>query len=76
MELPEDQMNEKYAKHSGHCLKTTLPPHEHELTGISSAYNVMKGKHELTNNQRKKNKIHQSKKKCWSQNILHLSRDI
>ena len=54
MEFTEDQMNEKYAKHSGHCLKTTLPPHEYELTAISSAYNVMKRKHELTNIQRKK----------------------
>ena len=52
MHLLEDENNKKYAKPCGHRI--TLLPHLNEWTCISSGYNVIKRKHELSKNQRKK----------------------
>ena len=54
MELTEDQIIEKYAKHCGSCSRTTLPPYEYEFTCISCGFNLVKRKHELSKIQQKK----------------------
>ena len=54
MELSEDQIIEKYAKHCRHCNRSTLFPYEYEFTCFSCGYNVIKRKHELSKIQRKK----------------------
>ena len=54
MELTEDEIIEKYAKHCGHCNRNTLLPYEYEFTCVVCGYNVMKRKHELSKIQRKK----------------------
>ena len=48
MELAEDQIFEKYAKHCGPCNRNTILPHEYEWTCFSSGYNVTKRNHELS----------------------------
>ena len=57
MELTEDQVIEKYAKHQTDCSQKMLLPYEYERICLSCGYNVIKRKHELTKNQRKKNFI-------------------
>ena len=54
MELTEDQIIQKYAKHCGHGGRKTLLSYEFEWTCIGFGYNVTKGKHELSENPRKK----------------------
>ena len=54
MELTEDEIIEKYAKHCGHCKRNTLLPYEYEFTCFSCGFNVSKRKHELSKIQRKK----------------------
>ena len=54
MELTEDQIFEKNAKHCGHCNRNTLIPHEYEFTYVACGFNIIKQKHELTKIQRKK----------------------
>ena len=54
MELSEDQIFEKYAKHCGPCKGNTLLPYEYEWTCISCGFNLIKRKHELSKIQRNK----------------------
>ena len=54
MELTEDEMILKYAKHCTHCNRNTLLPYEYEFTCISCGFNVIKQKHQLSKIQRKK----------------------
>ena len=54
MELTEDEIIQKYAKHCRHCKRNTLLPYEYEWTCFSCGYNVNKRKHELSKIQRKK----------------------
>ena len=54
MELTEDEILQKYAKHCGHCKRNTLIPYEYEWTCFSCGYNVSKRKNELSKIQRKK----------------------
>ena len=54
MELTEDEIIQKYAKHCGHCKRNTLLPYEYEFTCFSCGYNVNKRKHELSKIQKKK----------------------
>ena len=54
MQLSEDEISEKHAKHCGHCNRNTLLPYEYVWTCFSCGYNVIKRKHELTKIQRKK----------------------
>ena len=44
----------KYAKHCGHCNRSTLLPYEYEFTCVACGYNVIKQKHEVSKIQRKK----------------------
>ena len=53
MELTEDEIIKKYAKHCGHCNRNTFLPYEYEFTCISCGYNVRKRKHQLSKIQRK-----------------------
>ena len=55
MNLSEDEIFEKYAKHCGHCSRNTLLPYEYDFTCYSCGFNLIKRKHELTKTQRKKN---------------------
>ena len=48
MELPEDQIIEKYGKRCGHCNRNTLLPYEYEWICFSCNYNVIKRKRELS----------------------------
>ena len=54
MELPEDQITEKYGKECRHCNRNTLLPYAYERACFSCGYNVNKRKHELSKIQRKK----------------------
>ena len=54
MNLTEDEIIEKYAKHCAHCKRNTLLPYEYEFTCISCGFNVIKQKHQLSKIQRKK----------------------
>ena len=63
MDLTDENI-EKYGKESGHCNRNTLNPYKYEFGCISSGYNVIKRKHELSKIQRKKNKLYQSIKIC------------
>ena len=54
MELTEDEIRQKYAKHGGHCKRNTLLLYEFEWSCLSCGYNVNKRKHELSKIQRKK----------------------
>ena len=54
MELPEDEIIQKYGKHCGHCNRNTLLPYEYEFTCITCGYNVCKLKNQLSKIQRKK----------------------
>ena len=54
MNLTEDEISEKYAKHCGHCKRNTLLPYDYEFTCIACGFNVIKTKHELSKKQRKK----------------------
>ena len=47
MEITEEEIFEKYAKHSGHCNRNTFLPYEYEFICVSCGYNVIKQKHEL-----------------------------
>ena len=64
MEPKDDEMFEKYAKGCGHCNRNTLLLYEYEWTRVSSGFNLIKRKHELSKKQRKKNKFNQSIKVC------------
>ena len=76
MNLSEDEIIQKSAKHCGHCKRNTLLPHEYEFTCFSCGFNVNKRKPELSNIQRKKNKFCQSIEICRTKNILYLYRCI
>ena len=54
MELTENEIIKKYAKHCGHCNRKTLLPYEYEFTCLSCGFSVIKRKHELSKIQRKK----------------------
>ena len=54
MELTEDQIIEKYAKHCGHCKRNTLLPYEYEFTCVVCGFNVIKQKHQLSKIQKNK----------------------
>ena len=54
MNLSEDQIIEKYAKHYGHCNRDTLLPYEYGWNCISWGFKLIKSKHELSQIQRKK----------------------
>ena len=54
MGLSVDEINEKYAKQRGHCLRNTLLPYECDWTCPSCNHNVRKTKHELSKIQRNK----------------------
>ena len=54
MKLSEDEKNKEYAKHCGHYSRNTLLPYEDERNCVSCGFNTIKGKHKLTNIQRKK----------------------
>ena len=58
MQLSEDQIIEKYGKNCQHCNRNTLLPYEYEWTCFSCGYNLIKRKHELSKNQREKNKFY------------------
>ena len=69
MELTEDEIIQRYAKHYGHCNRNTLLPYEYELTCFSCGYNVIKRMHELSKMQRKKkfiNRLQYSEVKKFS----------
>ena len=72
MELTEDEIIKKYAKHCGDCTRNTLLPYEYEWTCISCGYNVRKQKNELSRSTKKKNKSYQPIKKCRTQRVLYL----
>ena len=57
MELLEDENIISYGKKCGHCIRNMLLLYEYKWTCFSCAYKVIKRKHELTNIQRKKNKL-------------------
>ena len=42
MELPEDEIIQKYAKNWRHCKRNTLLPYEYEFTCFSCGLNVKK----------------------------------
>ena len=42
MELSEDEIFKKYAKHCGHCNRNTLLSYEYEWMCISSGFNLVK----------------------------------
>ena len=54
MQLLEDEIIQKYAKHCKHCLRSTLRPYEYEFTCISCGYNAIKRKNELSKISREK----------------------
>ena len=54
MEQTEHEIIEKKAEHSGNCRNNTSLPYEYGYNCVSCGYNVIKRKHELTKNQRKK----------------------
>ena len=54
MELTEDEIIRKYAKHCGYCNRNTLPPYEYEVTCISCGFKLIRTKHEIAKRQRKK----------------------
>ena len=53
MELSEDQVIQKHAKHCGYCKRNALLPYEYEWTCFSCGSNVIKRKNELSKLQRK-----------------------
>ena len=57
MKLSEDEIIQKYDKKCGHCNQNTLLTYEFDFSCISSGFNVIKRKHELTKIQRKKVKF-------------------
>ena len=57
MQLLEDEIIEKYAKHCGHCSRNNLLPYEYERTCISCGFNLIKRKNERSIFQRKRIKI-------------------
>ena len=57
MELTENEIIQKYAKHYVHCNRNTLLPFEYEWSCISCRFNLIKRKHELTKIQRNKIKF-------------------
>ena len=57
MELSEDEIIQKNGKKCGHCNRKTLLTYEDELSCISSGFNLIKRKHELTKIQQKEVKF-------------------
>ena len=55
MEITEDEIIKKYAKHCGHCYRNMLLPYEYEWSCFRCGCNLIKRKHELSKRQRKKN---------------------
>ena len=76
MELTEDQIVKKYAKHCGHCSRNILLLSEYVWICFGCGYNLINRKNKLSKTQRKKNKFCESIKICGTQNILHLRRCI
>ena len=72
MELTEDEIFGKYAKHCGYCNRKNLLPYEYEFTFTSCGYNVIKRKHEPSKTQEKKfiNRLKYAEQK----NSLHMQR--
>ena len=54
MQLTENEINEKYGKRCGHCIRNSLLPYENDWTCISCGFNSINRKHELSKTQRKK----------------------
>ena len=54
MELTDDQIIEKYAKHCGHCNRNNHLSYEYEFTCVVCGFKVIKTKHELSKIQRKR----------------------
>ena len=54
MEPTEVEIIEKYAIHCEHCRRNTSLPYEYEYSCFSCGYSIIKRKHELTKNQRRK----------------------
>ena len=54
LELTEDEIIKKYAKHCGHCNWNILLPYENEWTFISCGFNLIRRKHEFSEIQRNK----------------------
>ena len=54
MELTEDENIQKYGKRCGHSNRNILLPNEYEFIRFSCGHNVIRRKHELSKNQRKK----------------------
>ena len=54
MQLTEDEIIKKDAKHWGHCNRNTLLPYEYGGTCIPCRFNLNKKNHELSKIQRKK----------------------
>ena len=54
MQKTEDQIIEKYGKGCGHCSRKTLLPYENEITCIACGYYVIKRKHDVSKNSRKR----------------------
>ena len=54
LNLTEDELIEKHAKHFGFCRRNCLLPYDYEFTCFSGGYNLIKRKHELSKIQRKK----------------------
>ena len=54
MQLSENEIIKKNAKHCGHCSRNTLLPYDYKWTCFSCGYNVIKRKHELSEIQGKK----------------------
>ena len=75
MELSENEIIKKYAKKCGNCSQKTLLPYEYELTCISCGFNVIKRKHELSKNQRKKVNF-MNRLNCAEQKIFCICIDL
>ena len=54
MNLTKNEKIEKHGTLYKHCNRNTPLPYEYEFTCFSCGYNVIKRKHELSKNQRKK----------------------
>ena len=54
MELSEDEIIKKYAKHCGHCSRNSLLPYKYDWTCFPCGFNLIKRWHELSQIQRKR----------------------
>ena len=61
MELPKDEIIQKYAKHCGHCSRNCLLPYEYEYTCFACGYNLIKKTNSVTFQGKK---IYQAIKTC------------